>query len=112
MSDNVVQLHKQSEQKEPVPEFITMSDIEKMTDEQLDEMLQAIRNRRLASYAVYRKSKDEINLLSTEKAKAKIEKKCEQIIKKLNTIDKQMDDLERYINELRGLRLQVGLEFM
>jgi hypothetical protein len=114
MTNNVVQLQVPAKNAEEtkVPEFISMSDIEKMTDDELDAMITAIQARRLASYHVYKQSKDQINQLTTEKAKVKIEKKCDQIIRKLNTIDKHMEDFERMINELRGLRLQVGLEFM
>ena len=75
-------------------------------------MLAAIRSRRLASYQVYKATRDQQNQINEEKARAKVEKKCEQIIKKLNTIDKNMEQLETFIAELRGLRLQAGMEFM
>lgn len=114
MSDNVVRLpvSPQKQETTTIPEFITMSDIDKMTDEELDNMLAAIRSRRLASYQVYKATRDQQNQINEEKARAKVEKKCEQIIKKLNTIDKNMEQLETFIAELRGLRLQAGMEFM
>lgn len=113
MTDNVVRLPvKEAAQGAEVPEFITQSDIDKMNDEQIDAMIAAIRTRRLSSYVVYKQTMDEKNAISEEKAKVRVEKKCEMIIRKLNTIDKQMDDLEKYIAELRGLRLQAGLSIL
>lgn len=104
---------KQPDAKDdPVPDFITRENIMAMTDEQLDAMLSAIRVRRMKSYAIYNQTKQEKNALEQGKARERVEKKCEQIIKKLNTIDKQLDDLERFVAELRGLRVQAGLEII
>ncbi len=95
-----------------VPSFISMEDIDKMDDEQLDAMLAAIRTRRMNSYSIYKKTREEKAVVTEKAVKAKIDKRCEMIIKKLNMIDKNMDDLERYVAELRGLRLQAGLELI
>lgn len=95
-----------------VPEFISKADIDKMTDEQLDDMIAAIRTRRMNSFAIYKKTKEDKQHVTDAALRVKIDKKCEMVIKKLNMIDKNMDDLERYIAEIRGLRLQAGLEFM
>lgn len=86
-----------------------MSDIDKMDDDQLDAMIAAIRTRRMNSYAIYKQTKDEKEAVSEAKAKARLEKKCEQIIRQLNKIDEATEKLEQQIAELRGLRLQVGL---
>jgi hypothetical protein len=94
------------------PEFITYKDIDAMNDEQLDAILAAIRARRMNSYVIYKRTKDDKAGINDAKARARVEKKCDQIIRKMNTIDKSMDDLERYVSELRGLRLQVGLELI
>lgn len=106
---NVVKLNVH--QKE-APSFITPHDISKMSDEELDELIEAIKVRRLQSYVVYKQTKDEKDRVEAGKTRERIEKKCTQIIRKLNTIDKHMDDFEKYISELRGLRLQAGLELI
>lgn len=107
---NVVELAVAT--KPAVPEFITASDIDAMTDDELDTMLAAIRTRRMNSYLIYKQTKDEKDQLERDKARLKIEKKCEQIIKVLNAIDDRMEKLETRINELRGLRLQAGMELV
>lgn len=107
---NVVTLEGQ--RKPAVPEFITMGTIEQMNDDQLDAMVSAIRVRRMNSYVIYKQTKAEKDKLEQDKTRAKIEKKCEQIIKTVNAADKALDKLEQQISELRGLRLQAGMELI
>lgn len=98
--------------KKDIPDFITRVDIAQMPDDQLDEMLTAIRDRRMHSYAIYKQTQDQREEIEQERVKERIEKKCTQIIKKMNLLDKHTDDLEKFINELRGLRIQAGLEII
>lgn len=107
---NVVALGAVS--KPLIPEFITRSDIDAMDDEQLDAMVSAIRTRRMVSYHIYKQTKDEKDAVAQGKARERIDKKCEQIIKTLNASDKALDKLEQQISELRGLRLQAGMELI
>lgn len=107
---NVVKLEPRK--VDTVPEFITAKNIEQMTDEELDALVRAIQTRRLASYHVYKQTKDEKEKLDRDKAREKIEKKCGQIIKDLNASEKALDNLEKHIAELRGLRLQAGMELI
>lgn len=109
-SNNVVALEGQ--RKPVVPEFITMSDIEAMSDDELDAMVSAIRTRRMNSYVIYKQTKAEKEKLDQDKVRVRIEKKCEQIIKTINASDKALDKLEQQISELRGLRLQAGMELI
>lgn len=103
----VVQLEPKSKPK--IPEFIKMSDVRDMTDDQLDEMLAAIRTRRMVNFSIYRATEDEKSAINAGKVREKIDKKCDQIIKDLNTIDKAFEKLEQHIAELRGLRLQAEM---
>lgn len=98
---------------QPVPpDFIDRGDISAMTDEQLDEMLQAIRVRRMKSFIIYQQSEDEREAITVEKAKVAIEKNLGAIIKTLNALDKNYEKLETQVNKLRGLRIQAGLSVM
>lgn len=110
MADNVVKLAPVK--TETVPEFITYRDIEAMSDDELDALVSAIRVRRMNSYLIYKQTKAEKESLEQDKARQRIEKKCEQIIKKINTIDAQLEGLEKFIAELRGLRLQAGMSVL
>lgn len=112
MSDtsNIIQLVKPK--REGVPEFITPKDIQDMTDEQLDNLVAAIRTRRSNSFLIYAQTKRDKEALSTVKDVERIEKKCVQIIKAIDKIDGYLEKLETNIAELRGLRLQVGLPIL
>lgn len=109
-TDTVVQLVPKT--KPAIPEFITAKDIDAMSDDELDALVAAIRTRRLASYHVYKQTKEEKDALERDKVRAKIEKKCEQIIRDINAADKALEKMETHIAELRGLRLQAGLAVM
>lgn len=97
-----------------VPDFITRADISKYTDVQLDDMLEAIRLRRTTSYIITKRTQSDLaaGLADTEKAAVAADKKATQIIKTLATLDANFEKLERQVNELRGLRIQAGLEIV
>ncbi len=98
---------------EPLPpDFITRVDINKMSDPELDDFIEAIRTRRMANFIIYQQTAAEMEALNQEKAKAKLEKKVEQVAKTCETLDKQFEKLEKQINELRGLRIQAGMSVL
>jgi len=110
MTDNVVKL--ETKRTEEVPDFITRRDIERMSDVELDELVGAIRARRMAPIEIYQRTKAEKAAVAQEKDRARIEKKCEQIIKDIAASDKALDKLELHISELRGLRVQAGMSII
>lgn len=102
---------KQTEQETP-PDFITRKDIMSMSDADLDQLVDGIRVRRMAAQAMYEQAVADKQLVEQEKVLTRMEKKSDMIVRKLDTINKQMDQLEHYINELRGLRIQAGLDLV
>lgn len=113
---NVVHLtqpvQEQQAQAQPttdVPEFITAKDISQMNDEQLDELIVAIRARRGKAMQIYNRTKDDLPAVAASKAGVALEKKCDMVIKDLNATDKALERLEKHIQEIRGLRIQAGL---
>lgn len=109
-TDNVVQLKPRN--TEDVDEFITPTDIAKMSDEDIEQLVMHIRSRRMKVFTVYNASKKEKSQIKQVNLQERMEKKCEQIIKKLSTIDKQIIMIERYADELRGLRIAAQLDPM
>lgn len=93
-----------------VPDFITRVHISKMNDAQLDEMVEQIRARRQTPVLVYKQSQADHHAINEAKVRAKVDKKEEQIVKQIAAVDTQLEKLEKFINELRGLRIQAGLE--
>lgn len=108
---NVVQM-KPAQHSVQVPDFIKREDIEKMDDDTLDALIAAIRTRRLLNVEVYKRTKVERAAVNDAQVKAKIDKKIDQIMRKLKAVDTHVEMLEKYIAELRGLRLQADLPLM
>ena len=110
MSDNnIVRI---GDGKPVPPDFVTRVDIGTMTDEQLDEFIAKIKLRRMASFIIYQQTMADAEVVAEEKARAKLDKKLTQISKTIDTMDKQFDKLEQQINELRGLRIQAGMQVL
>lgn len=95
-----------------VPDFITRVDISQMNDDELDLMLESIRLRRMTAVMIHQETVADREKIEQERARERVDKKCEMIERKLASTQKQLDVLEKYINELRGLRIQAGLEII
>lgn len=94
------------------PDFISRHDISVMNDEQLDELINGIRIRRMASFYIYEQTQADLAQVQEQKAKLSLEKELDQIIKVLSTLDKNFEKLETRIHKLRGLRIQANLQIM
>jgi hypothetical protein len=96
---------------EGLPEFISQQDISTMTDDQLDQLINLIRLRRLNSTLIYERTMREKEQLTLSKAREQLDKKCGQVWKELDRALTVLEKLELRINEMRALRIQAGLDF-
>ena len=94
-----------------IPEFISQVDISNFTDDQLDQMINLIRLRRLNSTLIYERTMREKEQLTLSKAREQLDKKCGQVFKELDRSLTILEKLELRINEMRALRIQAGLDF-
>ncbi|MBU2051484.1 MAG: hypothetical protein KKH61_21245 [Gammaproteobacteria bacterium] len=94
------------------PDFVTRIDVNSMSDQELDEFLERIRMRRMASFIIYQTTQAELAEMAEEKAKIRLTNEVTQIEKLLTTLDKQFEKLEIRINKMRGLRIQAGMSVM
>lgn len=92
-----------------IPDFITRVDISQMNDAQLDDLVNAIKTRRMSSFIVYQQTVADKEQAASDKALIALDKEMGQILKVLNTIDGNIEKLETRINKVRGLRIQAGL---
>lgn len=98
---------------EPVaPDFITRIDINTMNDQELEEFIERIRMRRMASFIIYQQTQADMEEVREEKAKLKLVAKVAQIERMFPVIDKQLEKLETQINMMRGLRIQAGMSVL
>lgn len=94
------------------PDFITRVDISRMTDAELDIFIEKIKLRRMASFVIYQQTQADLELVKEERARERLNKKMEQISKTCDQLDKNFEKLEKQINEMRGLRIQAGLQVL
>jgi len=94
-----------------IPEFIEPSDISKMSDEQLEQVLQLVRLRRMQSTLIYEQTQVQKQQIQDEKNYMRLDKASIKVFTKLEKAFKALDDLELAVNEMRAWRLQSGLEF-
>lgn len=95
-----------------VPNFIVPVDLTKLSDEQLEVMVEGIRNRRMKSLYLYQQTEK----LKDEAARIKLEdtynKKMVKLAKLLETTNNYLEKLELASNEVRVLRVQLGSDPM
>jgi len=96
---------------EGIPEFINQADISKLNDEQLDQLINLIRLRRLTSTMLYERTMRDKEQLTLSKAREQLERKCVQVFKELDRSFTVLEKLELRVNEMRALRIQCGLDF-
>jgi hypothetical protein len=92
------------------PEFIQPANVSELTDEQLDELIEGIRLRRMQKLVVYAETQKLKHVAELAKIEALYDKKMGQFSKQLTQVDKALEKLEKYTNEIRGLRLQLGVD--
>lgn len=90
------------------PEFIVPTDITKMTDEEIDALIDGIRLRRMDKSNLYKQTRKLRDKASSEKMLSQLDRKQSQLATALEKVDKALGNLEKKANEVRALRLQLG----
>ena len=102
---------KQPASVDGIPEFIKPADISAFTDEQLDQLINLIRLRRLNSTLQYERTMRDKEQITMGKAREQLDKKCSQVFKEIDRALTVLEKLELRVNEMRALRIQCGLEW-
>lgn len=93
-----------------IPEHIQPTCIADMSTEQIDKLLESIRERRLRAAKHYEEAQAAKALVAEEKARASLEKQLEMCEGNLSRVDKALDALETRVNKIRALRLEIGID--
>jgi len=94
----------------PAPDFIDPANLTDYDDDEAEAMIEAIRARRLHALRVYELSKQEAAEAKLTKDTVSLEKQCEMLAKDIERTGKALDALEKRVNRIRALRLQLGME--
>jgi hypothetical protein len=100
---------KLSDPTKSLPDFISPDDIPKMSDSQLEQLVNVLQLRRLQSTHLYESTLRARGEITMSKARESLEHKAGQVSKELKRTITAMDKLELRVNELRALRIQCGL---
>ena len=92
----------------PPPVFIRPQSINDMDDAQMDAMLDVIRVKRLQAHHVFNETRKLRNEADKHKLSLKYDKAMNALATGLDKFDKQVEKLEKAVNEVRILRLQMG----
>lgn len=90
------------------PEHIMPTDITKMSDEQVDALLDAIRLRRMDKGNLYKQTRKLRDQASKEKLLSQFDRKMTKLANTLDKVDKAIGMMEKAANEVRAMRLQLG----
>jgi len=94
----------------PPPDFIDPANLADYHDDEAEAMIEAIRARRLHALHVYEQSKREAAERKHTVDVAALEKQCVMLAKDIERVSKALDALEKRVNRVRALRLQLGME--
>jgi hypothetical protein len=82
--------------------------IKEMSIEQIEALVESMRERRMRSYNAYEIAKAAKEKIKQEKDKARYEKVLEMLEKKVAVAEKAMDACTKYLNELKVMELVLG----
>lgn len=93
---------------EDAPEFINPTDISRMTDETVDKHLDRVRSDRLRAYQIYLEAEKIKIEVRDEKLRTKLTKQCEMMAKEIARADRVIEALDKRINNIRSIQLELG----
>ena len=91
-------------------EFITPKALYSMNDDAIEDMLEQLRDRRLSAVRLHEQALKAAQEAADEKARLSLFKQCEMATGNITRVDKALDALEKRINKIRALRLELGLD--
>jgi uncharacterized tellurite resistance protein B-like protein len=94
----------------PVPQDtpIHRASISELSDEQLDKLIESMRERRMRSYTLFQQAQQAKAELKEQKDKDRYEHLMKMAEKKLESVDKGLEALSKYVNEMRAIQLVLG----
>lgn len=92
------------------PEHITPAALYDMSGDDIDAMLERIRERRLSAVRQYEEAMAAAKQASDAKARTSLLKQCDMLAKKITSVNKAIDIMDDRVNKIRALRLELGLD--
>lgn len=93
-----------------IPEFISPASIMEMSDEQVDQLLDSIRKRRLVAVQLHEETQRVAAEKAEDRARVDLLKQCELLSNDIQRVDKHLEKMETRVTKIRVLRLQLGVD--
>jgi hypothetical protein len=87
---------------------IKRASIKELTADQLIQLVEQMRERRMRSHTAYMEAQEAKTRIKQEKDAARYEKVLDMFAKKLEAAEKALDAASKYANELKVLNLVLG----
>ena len=94
------------------PSFVLPTDLNELSDEQIDAILEHIRTQRLLAHHRYNETKKLRNTADKMKLSTRYDRAMAALAKELDKFDKFEEKLIKASNDVRALRLQLGQDPM
>lgn len=89
-------------------EFIDPHNLDALTEDQIDNMLEQIRERRLRALRLYQQAEEEKAQKQYDVASEKLDNQIRLLDGNIKRMDQALNALDKRINNVRALRLQLG----
>lgn len=96
-------------QPDPIPnDPINPLEVSKLSNEQLDQLIAARRERRLKAVKEFKKAQDAKRKSDALKVSERLDKHFEMFMKEQERVDAALEKLAKRLMDIRALRLQLG----
>lgn len=99
-----------TERLAPLPAFIMPVSLADMTTQQIDEHLEGVRERRLRGVRIYEDVLAEKERIMAETNGAKLLRELGALKSQLDRLGEALERTDKRLNNIRRLRLELGLE--
>lgn len=89
-------------------EFIDPHNLDALTEDQIDTMLEQVRERRLRALRIYQQAEEEKAQKLYDQASEKMDNQVRLLDGNIKRLDQALNALDKRINNIRALRLQMG----
>jgi len=91
-----------------VPNFITPTDISILDDKHLDALIKRVQDCRMHAYHIFLEAEEMKMKIRNEKLRTKLDNHARMLEKEITRLDKVIVLLDKRINNIRAIKLEIG----
>lgn len=94
-----------------VPEFIQPRSLTEMRTDEIDALLDRVREVRLRGLRIYEETQARKAQIKDQHDRDQLDQRLGMLMKEVAKMDRYIERVEGYIGKVRSLRLQLGIEY-